>query len=355
MRLIDHRYRRGFTFQWHLTSKCGYRCAHCYDGPSTDRAAAAVVGDAEAIIQRLVAFYTDLETHFGHPFGRYVVLTGGDPLLCDRFDTIVSRLDGLGFRIGLLGCPDTVTAEKIELLKRHRVRSIQFSVDGLKETHDGIRGKPGSFEQTIEKTLRLQGQFTINLMATISRENIDEMVPLITYLDAVGVQRFDFARVSFLGNASTMECLTPEAYRSFLSDIFDLERSLIDRNSALTIGKKDNLWRLLYHEKGLLPLPREKTAQTGCPCGFTSLTILPDGEVHVCRRCDSKVGTLPDDDIFHLYLNSKITKQFRDVSRIEGCSICRLRTVCRGCPAVGASRYGHLGRRDPQCWRIVMP
>ena len=33
----------------------------------------------------------------------------------------------------------------------------------------------------------------------------------------------------------------------------------------------------------------------------------------------------------------------------------QLKHVCRGCPAVGASLYGRPLRRDPQCWRIVLP
>ena len=79
---------------------------------------------------------------------------------------------------------------------------IQFSIDGLEHTHDRIRRSPGSFQKTIDKALELQQDFRVLLMFTVSETNKDQLVPLIHYLAQVGIQRFDFARVSPLGNAS---------------------------------------------------------------------------------------------------------------------------------------------------------
>jgi hypothetical protein len=71
---------------------------------------------------------------------------------------------------------------------------------------------------------------------------------------------------------------------------FYLEQELSQRNSQLKIGKKDNLWKLFYYEKGLLDIPAGKKVISGCPCGYTSLCILSDGSLFICRRFYAKIG-----------------------------------------------------------------
>lgn len=268
---------------------------------------------------------------------------------------LISELTKKNYHIGILGCPETFNKEKINLLTKTNLKSIQFSIDGLEKTHDAFRQKEGSFIQTVEKAKQLQSLFNVNILMTVNKQNIDEVIPLINYLDKQGIQNFDFARVSFLGNASSMESIAAEKYRNFLNQIFAREARLKEKAATLKVGKKDNLWKLLYYEKGLLELDGGKSLKSGCPCGYTSLSILTDGTIFICRRFNSRIGKLPEDDIFAIYMDHRTIKKFRDLSLYEGCSICKLKFICRGCPAIGNSFHKQIRRRDPQCWKIVMP
>ena len=371
MREIDFSYGRYFTFQWHLTTDCLYNCRHCYlDDPETRNLEKNPLPEAEIfrVVDTFDKFYTQLESRYGGPFRRNVVLTGGDPLLHPSFSKLAGTLTSRGYHIGILDCPDTVTPQVVRLLERARVSSIQFSLDGLEATHDGFRRSTGSFQRTLRKTLELQDSFRVHLMFTVCRENMAELIPLVRRLDKEGVQNFDFARVSYLGHAADMELIEPLHYRSLLESILRIEGEL----KQLRIGRKDNLWKLLYYEKGLLEIPRKspksskslkkpkglssaKRVTSGCPCGFVSLTILSDGSIFICRRFSCRIGHILKDDLFELYTMNRTLTKFRNPRSYEGCSICRLRHICRGCPAVGSSYYKEMYRRDPGCWRIVMP
>lgn len=354
MRTINHRYKKVFTFQWHLTITCQYNCAHCYCyDPETYAYEKNGIEDEKVfqIIDSFELFYRQAENHYGFPLKKYVVLTGGDPLFHPLFKEIVRTLSEKGYGIGILGVPDTMTDEMISFLKNHNVKAIQFSLDGLGETHDTFRNQSNSFWKTIDSMKKIQNDFHGNIMYTVCKENIKEFIPLARILAQKGIKKIDFARVSYIGNASSMELIEPDEYREFLENVLEVEKEL--EGSSLTIGRKDNLWKLLYYEKGLLTPPDARSPVSGCPCGFTSLTVLSDGTLFICRRFLSRIGKLPEDNIFEIYLKNEMLQKFRKPVRYEWCSLCKLKNICRGCPAVGASYFKELNRRDPQCWGIA--
>jgi radical SAM protein with 4Fe4S-binding SPASM domain len=370
VRSLSHRYGNGFTFQWHLTTACGYRCEHCYvrdrRSEPSERAGLAEK-ELISIVDRLDEFYNDLGEYRGSVRPpKYVALTGGDPLLHPAFRRIVDRLSSRGYGLGILGCPETFTEDMAAFLRNTALRSVQFSLDGLARTHDRLRRSPGSFERTVETALRLQDDFDVNIMFTVCRENMHELIPLLHVLDERGVRRFDFARVTLTGAATDQALIPAREYRALLEAVDAFDTSRPAGVNGLRIGKKDNLWKLLKYEQGTplseLGLCGEKSEVTegesrrvrsGCPCGYTSLAVLADGALWICRRFVSQIGQLPRDRIFPLFAHHPDVKAFRTLRRYEGCAECELGPVCRGCPAVPASVYGAPHRPDPQCWRCA--
>src|SRR5207244_1611510 len=73
------------------------------------------------------------------------------------------------------------------------VQSLSFSVDGLPETHDRLRGRPGAFAQTwaaLERTVR-DGRMDPCVYFTVTRENVRELVDVYERVRALDA-RFDF-------------------------------------------------------------------------------------------------------------------------------------------------------------------
>ena len=361
LRKIDSRYRKSFSFQWHITTRCGYNCSHCYIedvGRNQKFTVSTPLEKVSQILNNIVVFFNQLESRIGSEIQKNIILTGGDPLLHPDFFEITERIVEKGLRIGILGCPETFQPEIISRLKDLPINSIQFSIDGTPEFHDRFRRSKGSFNRTVDKILKLKDIFRMHVMYTVCKENMKYLIPAVELLNHLGIPQIDFARVAHKGGAGDMERIEPKEYRYLLNDIYHLEKRL--GKDSISIGKKDPLWKLLYYEKGelaekdIFEIRNNKKIVSGCPCGFTSLTILQDGRLDICRRFDSTIGFLPETGIFKKYNEHLMIKKIRNPLAIEGCAICKLKYLCRGCPATAYDLYDKMGRRDPQCWKIVI-
>ena len=138
---------RRFILQWHLTTKCNYNCYHCYMHESSyynsesnneldHRKCLEIIDDFDKTLQ-----------HWNIP--GQINFTGGDPLLKEEVFDIIRYAREKGIYVGLLGNPDTLTRINAKKLKELGVLSYQISIDGLKKTHDMLRGKKGAFDEAI--------------------------------------------------------------------------------------------------------------------------------------------------------------------------------------------------------------
>ena len=124
------------------------------------------------------------------PF-RKLWLSGGEPTLREELGEIVglfSRNNGIRNvnlpTNGLL--PDKVfrAVDRMLEVAPQAAIDLNFSLDGLANTHDAIRGVPNNFERTIatlaEAERRYKGNRRVrrNVVTVITRENYDEIVRL---------------------------------------------------------------------------------------------------------------------------------------------------------------------------------
>ena len=95
------------------------------------------------------------------------------------------------------------------------------------------------------------------------------------------------------------------------------------------------------------------TAVAPCFCASARrnssfLTLLPEGEVHACRKFPSPVGNILDQSLADIY-DSKSSSRYRHGS--EACRECRVRPACGGCQAVAFGLGLDIGKdRDPYCF-----
>ena len=83
--------------------------------------------------------------------------------------------------------------------------------------------------------------------------------------------------------------------------------------------------------------------------GFNFVSLLPDGEVHACRKLLSLIGNLYQQHLGEIYHGSLADRYRQGLAACQGCEI---RPVCGGCLAV-AYGYGRDIFRDvdPYCWK----
>lgn len=331
---IDPRYFSAptFTLQWHITQVCDLHCRHCYD--RSDRK------DMELSqgIRVLDDLYDFCRTH--HVFTQ-VTFTGGNPLLYPHFNTLYKEAADRGFMTAILGNP-MPRKRMDEILALQQPEFYQVSLEGMRVQNDYIRGA-GHFDRTLDflDLLKELGIYSM-VMLTLTRANIDEVLELAELLRG-RVDLFTFNRLAMVGEGAELASVTPDVLPGFLQEYLQAAA----KNPSM--GVKDNLFNLLRHEQAI-PY-RGGCAGYGCGAGFNFVSLLPDGEVHACRKLPSLIGNMYQQPLGEIY-HGLVAEQYRQGS--AACQDCEIRPVCGGCLAV-AYGYGRDIFRDvdPYCWKVT--
>lgn len=332
-----------FTLQWHVTEKCDQRCKHCYIYNGREKAY------NELSIDKLKLVVDDfIDTCNKMNKKPMISVTGGDPLLYDDIWEFFEYLYKNSIKFSILGNPFHINGKVVKKLKELGCYNYQMSIDGLRVTHDYIR-KPGSFDETLLKIKDLNnGGIYSTIMTTVSKLNINEIPDLIPIMVNAGVKNFGFAR--YCPNPDDIDSsVTPEEYKQFLEKMWNMYEKY--QNCGTRFSLKDHLWKLFLFEKGKFSIDyKDDIIYDGCHCGITHMTILSDGTVYACRRCESPVGKVPEESIYDIFFSKKMDR-YRQFNNFEKCSQCELLRFCRGCPAVSQCTTGNFYAADPQCWK----
>ena len=320
---------RGFTLQWHLTNACPEACRHCYDRSTPTPLS---LPQALDVLRQLTAFCAR------HDVAGGVCFTGGDPLLYPHFFDLYRAAVDAALDVSILGNP-TGEAELAALCAIGRPRSYQVSLEGREACNDAIRGD-GHYGRVMAFLDRLHAHgVRTHVMLTLHRENLGEAEGLAAAL-AGKADRFLYNRLAQVGGGASLAQPTREEYAAFMRRWFLLARV------HPFVGFKDNLLNIaLYHFGRRL---RGGCTGAGCGAAFNFVALLPDGEVHACRKFPSPLGNVLASGLEAIYASSA-AQRYRVGCR--ECYLCPIRNSCGGCLAVG---YG-MGRDifeepDPHCF-----
>jgi len=318
-----------FTLQWHITQACDLHCKHCYD---RSKRSDLSLDDAYRILDDLFDFCRKKAVQ------GQISFSGGNPFLHPDFMKIYRAAADRGFTLAVLGNP--VKRERLqELVGIEKPVFFQVSLEGLAEHNDRIRGK-GHFRRTLDflDLLRQMRVYSM-VMLTLTRDNMKQLIPLAEILrDRTDL--FTFNRLALFGEGKNLMLPSPEEFRDFLSEYLEASRG----NPIM--GLKDNLFNILHHQGGESLFGG--CAGYGCGAAFNFLALLPDGEVHACRKLPSLIGSIAGESLEELY-NSDRARQYR--AGCSECSACPIRPVCGGCLAVASSLgLDPFKTKDPYCF-----
>ena len=318
-----------FTLQWHITQACDLHCLHCYDRSSRKQLDLAqgfsILDDLQEFCRR--------RNVAGH-----ISLTGGNPLLHPHFNDLYQQAATLGFSLAILGNP--APREQIEeIIAIKEPEFFQVSLEGLQEHNDAIRG-PGHYERVMKflGILKSLGLYSM-VMLTLTKDNMAQVLPLAEILrDKTDL--FTFNRLSPTGEGARLEPAARDSYAEFLKEFI----KAAENNP--TISLKDNLINIIQYQEGKKPFGG--CAGFGCGAAFNFVTLLPDGEVHACRKFTSPIGNINENDLATIY-DAPLTEQYRNGPR--ACRDCAIRPVCGGCLAVSQGLGMNIFEdRDPYCF-----
>ena len=318
-----------FTLQWHITQTCDLHCRHCYDRSQRQEFDLA---QGIRVLDELYDF-----SRSRHVFTQ-VTFTGGNPMLHPHFLDLYQEAASRGFLTAVLGNP--MPRHRIEeMVAVQRPEFYQVSLEGLKEHNDYIRG-PGHFDRVLAflELLRELKVYSM-VMLTLTRANMAQVLPLAEELRE-RVDLFTFNRLAMVGEGASLASAPPEIFQGFL------EEYLAAKESNPCLGLKDSMINILRLRDGQPFFGG--CAGYGCGAAFNFLALLPDGEVHACRKFPSPIGNLSTSSLAEIY-EGEAARRYRRGS--AACRECPIRPVCGGCLAV-THGFGRdiFAERDPYCF-----
>jgi radical SAM protein with 4Fe4S-binding SPASM domain len=291
-----------------VTYRCNNNCSFCYIGNRhmRERQSGELKLSEIKKIMRIFKYKAQI------PFFSF---TGGEPLLRDDLEKMISCAVRLGLRVNLI-TNGTLASKK-------RAQSLRQSP--LPEVHDGLTGASGSFKRTLEGIQNLQqAGISVQTNTTINRKNIASLRDLPLFLKQSGITRFSMN----LYIPSGRELAHEELFFAYsgVTDIIEYTRKLA-KKLGLTFYWYSPLPHCYYN-----PLARG-LGNKSCAAMDGLLSVSPRGEVLPCSSYHEPIGNLLKHDFNDIWFSerARFFKQKRFAP--PECSGCEQFSACQSaCP-----------------------
>ncbi len=226
------------------------------------------------------------------------------------------------------------------------------SIDGLEQTHDGIRNHVGLFRRVLDGLDLLQkADIPVGVITTVTAQNIGQLPNILDLLISSRVSSWQIQPVFSLGRA-------PQCGDLCLSDQMYVE-----------LGKFVKNFYFQAKDAGLIMYPADSFGYftdldfreppwAGCQAGLVTCSITCDGKIKGCLSLPDEFveGDLRKQDLWDIWFNESSFAYNRQNSPQylgPNCISCEMAEKCRG--GCSAMSYGSTGKfhNDPYCFRSI--
>lgn len=284
---------------FHILTGCNLSCSHCYINPEQHGTGSV----SRETMEKWLTLFFDREKESN------VIFLGGEPTMHKDLPRGIRFAKDLGYRSVTVDTNGFLFHDFLENVTPADLDYLSFSLDGPNpEVNDSLRGE-GVFD-TCTKNLQsaVSRGFTVSLIYTVSRRNIDHLHKMVPLLAEWGVKRFFIQVIGIRGkpaqNGAAAWQLTPEEWLAKIPQV----AADAAANGITAVFPK------VFLEPG------EKFECAGRVA--ENFFIFPNGRVYQCPLCeDYPVNT------FRIEQNSLIEnagfteKKFFSLDIPEGCVI----------------------------------
>lgn len=327
----------------HVNYNCNLSCPHCRV-KYTDKI------NQEPTTASLEYAINKISGH-GIPL---ITLTGGEPTIRNDLLHLVAYATNNNIKVRLQTNGTNINNEFINKFAQAGGTAISFSIDGVGDKHDLVRGKIGLYDH-IMSCIGACSKYDLHVQVDYMLTNncIDDLKELTTILDQSSVHLLSVrAMVPIIGNnLPDAYVFTNNNYKTTLTEVKRLSLKLHN----LKVTSPDPLYKLLDLNKDEMKRydPINGCAIAGCSVGLGTISVQPNGDVLLCSFIYDPIGNIYETDIDTM-LNAVSCKQSikRFINReSEGnCSDCQFKYACGGCRARSVYYNNNVHGEDPQCW-----
>ena len=323
----------------YITGKCNLRCKHCFHFASPSDVSNDLSKDEWA------KFFQELKVSGVDA----VILGGGEPFLKSDFREIIDSLVFNKIHYDILSNGTLINKTIALKLKKSGLDMIAISIDGMKETHDNIRGKKGTFNLAI-KALKILKK--VNLLAamriTLMKNNLCEIPNIIHLVIKLNLRRVLVNKVIPTGRALKNNLfINKKEYINALNQIVEIAEGKIEVASSdpitFPIFAKHNQIKKEYNTID--------DVIAGCTAGVAACHITANGNVLPCAALNKIiVGNIRKQSFKDIWENSNIFEKLRDSENLKGkCGACSFKHICGGCRAFSLNCNKDLFAESPIC------
>lgn len=195
-----------------VTNRCNSRCIHCFNWKNINK-----LSESELIFEEFEKFSGEMGRI------RNLGISGGEPFIRGDLPELIilfsknNQPESINIPTNcLLGKKIVPIAEKFLKERLPVDYTISLSLDGLKKTHEHIRGVPGNFEKVLETyrallPLKKKYSLQIKISTTLNKRNINEVEELGKYVKK-NMPGVDFHNFEIMRGSPKDKTLYPPDY-----------------------------------------------------------------------------------------------------------------------------------------------
>lgn len=305
------------------TMACNFACGYCFQG--LNKPTKKMTPEVQEAIIAFVKAKTDLKS-------LNVVWYGGEPLMGKESifrlsDRLIAYCDKkrIDYSAGIVSNAYFLNGEMAAQLYSRRVKWVQVTIDGDRETHDVMRpltSGQGTYDRIVENIAETLDEtpLSISVRVNVGRRNVDKANDLLD-----GFVASNFAkRGNFHVYFAPIEASTPESGSAFDEK---LARDDFNRRVLALEAKARRL--------GLAGIQKAPNGFSGMCVAASNggYVISGNGDVHKCWETahdpTKRTGTIFEPDKLHDSVNAQLWKQWTPFDN-PICASCKILPMCGG-------------------------
>lgn len=304
---------------WECTTRCNFYCRHCGSDCSIQRR------EKDMPLEDFLGALDSIPKDY-RPKDFTVVLTGGEPLLRPDLPKAIAEIRSRGFGIGIVTNGWFYDEAMHQRLMDAGLGSMTISLDGLKDSHDWMRGRPGSYERALRAIgiAAAEPRLVSDVVTCVNRRNLSELPEIHRILEDLGVKQWRLFTIIPIGRAAS----DPEMHLSDEEFVSLMEFIAMKRGEGGPMN-------VTFSCEGYLGPYEEKVRNIRyfCRAGVNIASVLIDGRISACPNIDRDFfteGNIYEDNFYEVWEHRFDRFRDRGWARQGKCSSCKKWKNCLG-------------------------